>query len=110
MIRFFRQLLSPNNSNRRIFSGLLSAFLLAVLLFSSAFVASEADHDCSGHDCPICLELQNCVANFQLLGSALGSEAVVPTPAASIGSDARAVCSYRAPAQTLQRLDVRFDE
>ena len=110
MTRFFRQLLSPNNSNRRIFSGLLSAILLSVLLFSSAFVASEADHDCSGYDCPICLELQNCVANFQLLGSALGGEAVIPTPAAPIGFDARAVCAYHAPALTLQRLDVRFDE
>ena len=110
MTRFFRQLLSPNGSHRRIFSGLLSAFLLAVLLFSSAFVASEADHDCSGHDCPICLELQSCVANFQLLGSSLGGETVVPVPLAPGGFDARTVCSYRAPALTLQRLDVRFDE
>ena len=96
--------------NRRIFSGLLSAFVLSVLLFSSAFVASESDHDCSGHDCPICLELQNCVANFQLLGSGFGGDAVVTAQAAPIGLDAGAVCWYRAPAQTLQRLDVRFDE
>ena len=110
MTRFFRRLLRPNGSNRRIFSGLLSAFLVAVLLFSSAFVASESDHDCSGRDCPICLELQNCVANFQLLGSALGGEAAVPVAVAPIGCDARAVCAYHAPALTLQRLDVRFDE
>ena len=110
MTRFLRHLLRPSSSNRRIFSGLLSALLLAALFFSSAFVTSEADHDCSGHDCPICLELQNCVANFQLLGSALCGEAAVPAPAVSIGLVARAVCSYRAPAQTLQRLDVRFDE
>ena len=110
MTRFFRQLLRPNDSNRRIFSGLLSAILLSVLLFSSAFVTSEADHACSGHDCPICLELQNCVANFQLLGSALGGDAVVSAPLAPIGFDARVVCAYRAPSLTLQRLDVRFDE
>ena len=109
-MRFFRQLLSPNASNRRIFSGLLSAILLAVLLVSSAFVAGEADHDCSEYDCPICMELQNCVANFQLLGSALGGEADVPTPGAPIGFEARTVCAYRAPALTLQHLDVRFDE
>ena len=108
--RFFRQFLRPNNSSRRIFSGLLSAILLFVLLFSSAFVTSEADHDCSGYDCPICLELQNCIANFQLLGSALGGEAVVPVSSETIGSDARVVCAYRAPSLTLQRLDVRFDE
>ena len=96
--------------NRRIFSGLLSAFVLSVLLFSSAFVASESDHDCSGRDCPICLELQNCVATIQLMGSALGGDAVVPAQAESIGLDASAFCSYRAPVLTLQRLGVRFDE
>lgn len=69
MTRFLRQLFCPNDSNRRIFSGVLAAFLLAALFFSSAFVAHEADHDCIGRDCPICLEIQNCVANFQLLGS-----------------------------------------
>ena len=96
--------------SRRLFSGLLSAILLAVILFSSAFVASESDHDCSGRDCPICLELRYCVANIQLLGSAFGGDAVVTAQAAPIGLDAGAVCWYRAPAWTLQRLDVRFDE
>ena len=96
--------------NRRIFSGLLSALLLGALLFSSVFVASEADHDCSGQNCSVCLELQNCVANFQLLGSALGGGAVVPVPSATIGFDTRVACVYHAPALTLQRLDVRFDE
>ena len=110
MTRFLRQLIRPNSFNRRIFSGLLSAFLLAVVSFSSAFVAGEADHDCSGYDCPICLELQNCVANFQLLGSSLGGESVVPVPLAPVGFDCLAVCAYRAPSLTLQRLDVRFDE
>lgn len=110
MTRFFRRLLRPNGASRRIFSGLLSALLLGVLLFSSVLVASEADHDCSGQDCPVCLELQDCVSNFQLLGSALGGESVMPVPSATIGSDVRVACVYHAPALTLQRLDVRFDE
>ena len=50
------------------------------------------------------------MANIQLLGSAFGGDAVVTAQAAPIGLDACAVCWYRAPAQTLQRLDVRFDE
>ena len=109
MTRFFRQLLSPNGSHRRIFSGLLSAFLLAVLLFSSAFVASEADHDCSGRDCPICLEVQNCVANFQLLGSSTTSGASILPETCQFAVET-AQCARRAPVTTLQSLDVRFDE
>ena len=110
MISLFRRVFRPNAHTRRVLSGLCAAFVLATLAFSSVFVTVEADHDCGGHDCPVCLELQNCVANFQLLGSALDGEAAVPVPPAVVGLDARAVCAYHAPALTLQRLDVRFDE
>ena len=91
-------------------SGACAAFVLATIAFSSAFVAAEADHDCCGRDCPVCLELQVCVANFQLLGASPGGTADVAEPAASPRSDAGAVCAYRAQSPTLQRLDVRFDE
>ena len=110
MSSFFRQLFCPNALSRRIFSGLCAAFLLAVVVFSSAFVAAEANHDCAGHDCPICLEMQNCVANFQLLGSSVSGAAVVAPSSDATSFDTCAVCAYRAPALTLQRLDVRFDE
>ena len=110
MISLFRKVFRPNARNRRVLSGFCAAFVLATLAFSSAFVTAEADHDCHGRDCPVCVEMQACVANFQLLGSTFGGEAVVPAPAAPIRFDVRAVCSYRAPALTLQRLDVRFDE
>lgn len=109
MTRFFRQLFCPNKSNRGIFSGLLAAFLLAVLVFSSAFVAVEADHDCTGHDCPICLEMQNCVANLQLLGSSTAS-GTIRLPQTGHFTIETVPCARRAPATTLQSLDVRFDE
>ena len=110
MFSAFRRAFRPNAHSRRVLSGLCAAFVLATLAFSSVFVTVEADHDCHGQDCPVCQEMQACVANFQLLGSALGGEAVVPTPDASIGFNARVVCAYHAPALTLQSLDVRFDE
>ena len=110
LVRFLSQLFRPNSMNRRVFSGLCAAFLLATLLFSSAFVADEADHDCSGHDCPTCLVIQNCIANLQLLGSSPGGTATVSAPAVSSRSDAVVVCAYRAPSTTLKHLDVRFDE
>ena len=109
MTRFLRQLFCPNDSNRRIFSGVLAAFLLAALFFSSAFVAAEADHDCCGHDCPICLEMQNCVANFQLLGSSAASSTIL-LPETCHFTVETAPCARRAPVTTLQSLDVRFDE
>lgn len=110
MTRFLRQLFHPNAQNRRLFSGLCAAFLLAVMLFSSALIAHEADHDCVGHDCPTCQEMQACVGNLQLLGSSLGDAAVVAAPAVASSSDVFVGCAFRAPSLTLQRLDVRFDE
>ena len=35
----------------------LSLLLVFVMLFSHLFVIAEADHDCSGEDCPVCLAL-----------------------------------------------------
>jgi hypothetical protein len=37
------------------------ALLLTIVLFSSMlFLGAEAHHECSGEDCPICLEMQSC--------------------------------------------------
>ena len=110
MLNIVKKIVAPNVRRRRIMAGICAAFVLATFFFSSVLLAAEANHDCSGRDCPICLEVQNCVANFQLLGSALGGGAALVAPIAPLDFDACAVCSYRAPALTLQRLDVRFDE
>lgn len=77
--------------SRRIFSGLCAAFLLTVVFFSSALIAHEADHDCSGYDCSTCQELQAFVANVQLLGSSVGGTALVATPPVAGSLDSCAV-------------------
>ena len=110
MISLFRSVFRPNMRTRRVLSGLCAAFVLVTLAFSSVFVTVESDHDCHGHGCPTCQEMQACVANLQLLGSALGGEAAGPAPVSPVGFAICAICSYRAPSLTLQRLDVRFDE
>ena len=110
MFAMFRGLFKPNALRRRIMAGFCAAFVLTTIAFSSLFVSAEADHDCCGHDCPVCQEMQAYVANFQLLGSSFGETAGVSAPAVSFRSDTRVVCAHRAPALTLQRLDVRFDE
>ena len=109
MFALFRRLFKPNAQRRRIMSGICAAFVVATIAFSSLFVSADADHDCCGHDCPVCQEMQAYVANFQLAGSA-----TIPCDgpvAASLPSSVEAIpCAQRAPATTLQSLDVRFDE
>lgn len=66
---------------RRLLAAVGVAFLLGCQIFSVAYIAHEADHDCNGDDCPICVQLQQCVANFQLTGSGLEADAAsVPLP------------------------------
>ena len=60
---------------RRLLAAVGVAILLGFQVFSAAYVAHEADHDCSGEGCPICIQLQQCVANFQLTGSGLEADA-----------------------------------
>ncbi len=42
-------------------SGLLSAIILVVFFLSVAFIITEANHDCSGGDCPVCACIDKCV-------------------------------------------------
>ena len=39
---------------KRIAAAFLAVTILLVLLFSAAFIAAEADHDCAGENCPLC--------------------------------------------------------
>ena len=109
MLLAIRRVFRPNAHTRRVLSGLCAAFVLAAIAFSSVFVSVEADHDCHGHDCPVCQEMQACVANFQLLGSSAAS-GETPLPKTVLSSVGTVPCARRAPATTLQSLDVRFDE
>ena len=72
------------NSNtakaNRIAAGIMSIMLLVIVLFSSFYIAAEADHDCTGEDCPICACIQQCDNTLRRIGngSAAQSSAVVP--------------------------------
>ena len=66
---------------RRLLTAAGAALLLGVQALSAIYITHEADHDCNGDDCPICVQLQQCVANFQLTGSGLEADAAsVPLP------------------------------
>lgn len=100
---------SKTDRTHRILSGACAALLLAVTVFSSLFVAAEADHDCTGHDCPVCCEIQNCLGNFQLLGSSPDAGTAVRSPE-TLPFESFPVRAVKPHALTLQSLDVRFDE
>lgn len=99
----------PNARSRKVFAALCAAFLLAVLALSGLFVVAEADHDCDGHDCPVCQEMRACLDNFQLVGSALGGDVLRLPRHPAVAAVSRPPV-YRAPATTLRFLSVRFNE
>ncbi len=41
-------------------AGIMAGMMLVVFLFSAFYIAAEADHDCSGGDCPICTCIRQC--------------------------------------------------
>lgn len=46
---------------------LLTLLLLISVLFSLYYIAMEADHDCAGEDCPICIFLALCEENIRTI-------------------------------------------
>ena len=52
---------------KRIGALLLCIGLVLILSVSTAFIIHEADHDCTGEDCPIC---RNIAINIRLLCTA----------------------------------------
>lgn len=44
----------------RLFAAALALAVVIVMLFSVLFVAAEAEHDCAGEDCAICVQLAMC--------------------------------------------------
>ena len=47
-------------------AGILGFLMLALILFSSFYIAAESDHDCCGEDCPVCSCIQICEDNLRL--------------------------------------------
>ena len=61
------------NIDRR--KSLLAAVILicfvAVVLLSSLFIVTHIDHECTGHDCPICHQIQIAENSLQQIGICL---------------------------------------
>ncbi len=108
-MQFFSRLGRAGQKTRRILAAVGAAFLLGVQVLSAAYVAHEADHDCSGEGCPICVQIQHCVANFQLTGT--GTEADATTASLPITAADPIVPTEAVPTiRSLVAQKVQFNE
>ena len=48
------------SDHNRVSAALLACALVCIVLFSVFFIALEAEHDCAGEDCAICVVLTVC--------------------------------------------------
>ena len=53
---------------KRIAAGIMGIVMLVIVLLFSFYVAEEADHDCTGDDCPICACMQQCESVLHQVG------------------------------------------
>ena len=50
---------------------LIAVWMLFVVLLSFFFIAVEANHECTGEDCPVCVCIEQCESALQKIGSGL---------------------------------------
>ncbi len=67
-------------NNRRIAAGIMAFLMLFIMLFSSFFIAIEADHDCTGEDCPICACIAQCENTLHQIGDGITVQIAVIIP------------------------------
>ncbi len=65
-------------TNKKRFAAIALAALVLFVLTASLFViAHEADHDCTGENCPVCAVIAVCRNTLKTLGDTLIAAAVV---------------------------------
>ena len=93
----------------RFMTGLLAVVLAFVMLSSVAYIAAEADHDCTGVDCAICRQINACenlLKSIGLTGSAAATAAAILYILCRIVSS----CPKIARAFTLVSLKVKLSD
>ena len=58
-----------SKSRNRAVSWIILIVFILVIICSSAFIIVHADHDCTGEDCSICMELAQCHKTLHTLGT-----------------------------------------
>lgn len=94
---------------RRILSAVAAALFLGFQVFSAAYIIHEADHDCCGEGCPICVQIEQCVSNFQQTGTGIEADTtVVPIPVFAV--EAAIPAEVQLPSLSLVSQKVQFNE
>ncbi len=63
--------------HKRVAAGIMGLLMLFIMLFSSFYIAAEADHDCKGEDCPICACIWQCENALHQISTGITSCAAV---------------------------------
>ncbi len=100
---------SRRSKAKRLAAGSLGLLLLALVLFSSFYIAAEADHDCAGEDCAICLCIRLCESALLKLGSGILVRIAAAVPALLFLA-AVAAFSVSFPLETLISKKVRLND
>ncbi len=93
---------------RRIAAGVMGLMMLAAVLFSSLYIAVEADHDCTGEDCPVCACVRQCENTLRSAGEGFRACPAVLIPFLSVLSAAAlslAAASFATPVSRKVRLN-----
>lgn len=60
-----------SKSRNRAISWIVLVVFSLVIFCSSAFIITHTNHDCTGEDCSICMELAECHKTLHTLGTAV---------------------------------------
>lgn len=66
--------------NKKIAAGIMAFLMLFLVLFSTFFIVIEADHDCTGEDCPICACIAQCENTLHQIGYGIAVQTAVIIP------------------------------
>ena len=90
-------------------AAVLAVLLALVMLFSAAYIALEADHDCCGEDCAVCALLRACedlLRNLLLTAALLSAAGRLCAPSRA----ASPTGTRFAPSHTLTALKVKLSD
>lgn len=59
---------SMKSTKNRIIAFVIGIVLTSLILSSSIFIAENSKHICTGNDCPICMEINQCENTINSLG------------------------------------------
>ncbi|MCR5005884.1 MAG: hypothetical protein K6A77_08250 [Clostridiales bacterium] len=96
------------NKSKRTAAGIMGLMMLFFVLFSALFIVVEADHECTGEDCPICLCIEQCEELMRQIGTGIKVMAMAVIISLGVLS-AVCQCTDRVPLGTLVTEKVRLN-